>query len=237
MGNNNLTEKLTAEINNARKAYSEIKTLNKDLSKFATNQNKINMRRGASNSKLLKNLYWWVIDLKNNVDIYGIKYNKIFLMPYTFGLTEDDLNTNTSTDIIDLKNYEEDDFLGDDRLFDIISKKNREEKYKKAKIHSNNYNVDITTGNFHPHDALKGVMKEKEIKQIMLVRNTYKNQSHYGVLYGENNCPKGKEKNFIVLRDEDNKFYYIPKKCIKPVKENEELGKTLIDFLNSIGAE
>lgn len=40
MGNNNLTEKLTAEINNARKAYSEIKTLNKDLSKFATNQNK-----------------------------------------------------------------------------------------------------------------------------------------------------------------------------------------------------
>ncbi len=104
MGNNNLTEKLTAEINNARKAYSEIKTLNKDLSKFATNQNKINMRRGASNSKLLKNLYWWVIDLKNNVDIYGIKYNKIFLMPYTFGLTEDDLNTNTSTDIIDLKN-------------------------------------------------------------------------------------------------------------------------------------
>ena len=73
MGNNNLTEKLTAEINNARKAYSEIKTLNKDLSKFATNQNKINMRRGASNSKLLKNLYWWVIDLENEVDIYGIK--------------------------------------------------------------------------------------------------------------------------------------------------------------------
>lgn len=218
MGNNNLTEKLTAEINNARKAYSEIKTLNKDLSKFATNQNKINMRRGASNSKLLKNLYWWVIDLKNNVDIYGIKYNKIFLMPYTFGLTEDD-------------------FLGDDRLFDIISKKNREEKYKKAKIHSNNYNVDITTGSFHPHDALKGVIKEKEIKQIMLVRNTYKNQSHYGVLYGENNCPKGEEKNFIVLRDEANEFYYIPKKCIKPVKENEELGKTLIDFLNSIGVE
>lgn len=57
MGNNNSKEKLTAEINNARKAYSEIKTLNKDLSKFKTNQNKINMRRGASNSKLLKNLY------------------------------------------------------------------------------------------------------------------------------------------------------------------------------------
>ncbi len=209
MGNNNLKEK----IKNARKSG------------------------GASNSKLLKNLYWWVIDLKNNVDIYGIKYNKIFLMPYTFGLTEDDLNTNTSTDIIDLKNYEEDDFLGDNRLFDIISKKNREEKYKKAKIHSNNYNVDITTGNFHPHDALKGVIKEKEIKQIMLVRNTYKNQSHYGVLYGKNNCPKGKEKDFIVLRDEDNKFYYIPKKCIKLVKENEEPEKTLIDFFNSIGAE
>lgn len=209
MGNNNLKEK----IKNARKSG------------------------GASNSKLLKNLYWWVIDLKNNVDIYGIKYNKIFLMPYTFGLTEDDLNTNTSTDIIDLKNYEEDDFLGDNRLFDIISKKNREEKYKKAKIHSNNYNVDITTGNFHPHDALKGVIKEKEIKQIMLVRNTYKNQSHYGVLYGKNNCPKGKEKDFIVLRDKDNKFYYIPKKCIKLVKENEEPEKTLIDFFNSIGAE
>lgn len=124
----------------------------------------------------------------------------------------------------------EDDRLGDDRLFDIISKKNREEKYKKAKMHSNNYNVDITTGNFNPHAALKGVIKEKEIKQIMLVRNTYKNQSYYGVLYGENNCPKGKEKKFIVLRDEDNKFYYIPKKCIKLVKENEELGKTLIDF-------
>ena len=195
-----------------------------------------NARKSGGKGKF-KNLYWWVIDLENEVDIYGIKYNKIFLMPYTFGLTEDDLNTNTSTDIIDLKNYEEDDFLGDDRLFDIISKKNREEKYKKAKIHSNNYNVDITTGNFHPHDALKGVIKEKEIKQIMLVRNTYKNQSHYGVLYGKNNCPKGKEKNFIVLRNEDNKFYYIPKKCIKPVKENEELGKTLIDFLNSIGAE
>ena len=195
-----------------------------------------NARKSGGKGKF-KNLYWWVIDLENEVDIYGIKYNKIFLMPYTFGLTEDDLNTNTSTDIIDLKNYEEDDFLGDNRLFDIISKKNREEKYKKAKIHSNNYNVDITTGNFHPHDALKGVIKEKEIKQIMLVRNTYKNQSHYGVLYGKNNCPKGKEKDFIVLRDKDNKFYYIPKKCIKLVKENEELGKTLIDFLNSIGAE
>lgn len=84
---------------------------------------------------------------------------------------------------------------------------------------------------------LKGVIKETEIKQIMLVRNTYKNGSHYGVLYGKNNCPKGEEKNFIALRDEDNKYYYIPKKCIKPVKENEELGKTLIDFLNSIGAE
>ena len=208
MGNNNLKEK----IKNARKSG------------------------GASNSKLLKNLYWWVIDLKNNVDIYGIKYNKIFLMPYTFGLTEDDLNTNTSTDIIDLKNYEEDDFLGDNRLFDIISKKNREEKYKKAKIHSNNYNVDITTGNFHPHDALKGVIKETEIKQIMLVRNTYKKGSHYGVLY-DNDCPKGEEKNFIALRDEDNKYYYIPKKCIKLVKENEEPEKTLNDFLNAIGAE
>lgn len=159
-------------------------------------------------------------------------------MPYTFGLTEDDLNTNTSTDIIDLKNYEEDDFLGDNRLFDIISKENRKEKYKKAKIHSNNYNVDITTGNFHPHDALKVVIKGKEIKQIMLVRNTYtyKKGSHYGVLY-DNNCPKGEEKNFIILRDEANKLRYIPKKCIKPVKENEELGKTLIDFLNSIGVE
>ena len=209
MGNNNLKEK----IKNARKSG------------------------GASNSKLLKNLYWWVIDLKNNVDIYGIKYNKIFLMPYTFGLTEDDLNTNTSTEI-DLKNYEEDDFLGDNRLFDIISKENRKEKYKKAKIHSNNYNVDITTGNFHPHDALKVVIKGKEIKQIMLVRNTYtyKKGSHYGVLY-DNNYPKGEEKNFIILRDEANKFYYIPKKCIKLVKENEEPEKTLIDFFNSIGAE
>ena len=238
MGNNNSKEKLTAEIKNAREAYSEIKTLNKYLSKFATIQNKINPRRGASSSELLKNLYWWEIKLKDNVDvdIYGIKYNKILLMPYTFGLTEDDLNTNTSTGIIDLKNYEEDDFLGDNRLFDIISKENRKEKYKKAKIHSNNYNVDITTGNFHPHDALKVVIKGKEIKQIMLVRNT-KKQSHCGVLYRENNCPKGEEKNFIVLRDEANEFYYIPKKCIKPVKENEELGKTLIDFLNSIGVE
>ena len=56
MGNNNLKEK----IKNARKSG------------------------GASNSKLLKNLYWWVIDLKNNVDIYGIKYNKIFLMPVSY---------------------------------------------------------------------------------------------------------------------------------------------------------
>lgn len=235
MGNDSSKDELTAEINNAREAYSEIKTLNKYLSKFATIKNKINVSRGASISKLLKNLYWWEIELKNNVDIYEIKYNKILLMPYTFGLTEDDLNTNTSTEI-DLKNYEEDDFLGDNRLFDIISKENRKEKYKKAKIHSNNYNVDITTGNFHPHDALKVVIKGKEIKQIMLVRNT-KNQSHCGVLYGENNCPKGEEKNFIVLRAGDNKFYYIPKKCIKLVKENEELGKTLIDFLNSIGVE
>ncbi|MDK6295918.1 hypothetical protein QP371_06045 [Gardnerella swidsinskii] len=237
MGNDSSKDELTAEINNAREAYSEIKTLNKYLSKFATIKNKINVSRGASISKLLKNLYWWEIKLKDNVDvdIYRIKYNKILLMPYTFGLTEDDLNTNTSTEI-DLKNYEEDDFLGDNRLFDIISKENRKEKYKKAKIHSNNYNVDITTGNFHPHDALKVVIKGKEIKQIMLVRNT-KNQSHCGVLYGENNCPKGEEKNFIVLRAGDNKFYYIPKKCIKLVKENEELGKTLIDFLNSIGVE
>lgn len=237
MGNDSSKDELTAEINNAREAYSEIKTLNKYLSKFATIKNKINVSRGASISKLLKNLYWWEIKLKDNVDvdIYRIKYNKILLMPYTFGLTEDDLNTNTSTEI-DLKNYEEDDFLGDNRLFDIISKENRKEKYKKAKIHSNNYNVDITTGNFHPHDALKVVIKGKEIKQIMLVRNT-KNQFHCGVLYGENNCPKGEEKNFIVLRAGDNKFYYIPKKCIKLVKENEELGKTLIDFLNSIGVE
>lgn len=241
MGNGSSKDELTAEINNAREAYSEIKTLNKYLSKFATIKNKINVSRGASISKLLKNLYWWEIKLKDNVDvdIYRIKYNKILLMPYTFGLTEDDLNTNTSTEI-DLKNYEEDDFLGDNRLFDIISKENRKEKYKKAKIHSNNYNVDITTGNFHPHDALKGVIKEKEIKQIMLVRNTNENGSHYGILYnGFDNCPcpKGEEKNFIILRDEANKLRYIPKKCIKPVKENEELGKTLIDFLNSIGVE
>ena len=235
MGNGGSKEELAAEINNAREAYSEIKTLNKYLSKFKTIKNKIKVRRGRG--KLLKNLYWWEIELKNNVDIYEIKYNKILLMPYTFGLTEDDLNTNTSTEI-DLKNYEEDDFLGDNRLFDIISKENRKEKYKKAKIHSNNYNVDITTGNFHPHDALKVVIKGKEIKQIMLVRNTYtyKKGSHYGVLY-DNNYPKGEEKNFIILRDEANKFYYIPKKCIKLVKENEELGKTLIDFLNSIGVE
>ena len=135
------------EINNAREAYSEIKTLNKYLSKFATIQNEITPRRGAPSSELLKNLYWWEIKLKDNVyvDIYEIKYNKILLMPYTFGLTEDDLNTNTSTDIIDLKNYEEDDFLGDNRLFGIISEKNRKEKYKKAKIHSNIYNVDTVS--------------------------------------------------------------------------------------------
>lgn len=226
------------EINNAREAYSEIKTLNKYLSKFATIQNEITPRRGAPSSELLKNLYWWEIKLKDNVyvDIYEIKYNKILLMPYTFGLTEDDLNTNTSTDIIDLKNYEEDDFLGDNRLFGIISEKNRKEKYKKAKIHSNNYNVDITTGNFHPHDALKEVIKGKKIKQIMLVRNTNENGFHYGVLYPKD-CPKGEEKNFIILRDEANKLRYIPKKCIKLVKENEEPEKTLIDFLNSIGVE
>lgn len=193
---------------------------------------KIKNARKSGGAGKFKNLYWWVIDLENEVDIYGIKYNKIFLMPYTFGLTEADLNTNTSTDIIGLKNYEENDEEGNN-LFNRISK---QKNYKKAKIHSNNYNVDITTGNFHPHDALKGVIKETEIKQIMLVRNTYKKGSHYGVLY-DNDCPKGEEKNFIALRDEDNKYYYIPKKCIKLVKENEELGKTLIDFLNSIGAE
>lgn len=186
-----------------------------------------NARKSGGKGKF-KNLYWWVIDLENEVDIYGIKYNKIFLMPYTFGLTEYDLNTNTSTDIIGLKNYEE-----NDELFDRISK---QKNYKKAKIHSNNYNVDITTGNFHPHDALKGVIKETEIKQIMLVRNTYKNGSHYGVLY-DNDCPKDEEKNFIILRDEANKLRYIPKKCIKLVKENEEPEKTLNDFLNAIGAE
>lgn len=191
-----------------------------------------NARKSGGKGKF-KNLYWWVIDLENEVDIYKTKYNKIFLMPYTFGLTEDDLNPNTSTDIIGLKNYEENDEEGNN-LFNRISK---QKNYKKAKIHSNNYNVDITTGNFHPHDALKGVIKETEIKQIMLVRNTYKNGSHYGVLYGKNNCPKGKEKNFIILRDEANKFYYIPKKCIKLVKENEEPEKTLIDFFDSIGAE
>lgn len=194
---------------------------------------KIKNARKSGGAGKFKNLYWWVIDLENEVDIYGIKYNKIFLMPYTFGLTEADLNTNTSTDIIGLKNYEENDEEGNN-LFNRISK---QKNYKKAKIHSNNYNVDITTGNFHPHDALKGVIKETEIKQIMLVRNTYKNGSHYGVLYGKNNCPKGKEKNFIILRDEANKFYYIPKKCIKLVKENEEPEKTLIDFFDSIGAE
>lgn len=190
-----------------------------------------NARKSGGKGKF-KNLYWWVIDLENEVDIYKTKYNKIFLMPYTFGLTEDDLNPNTSTDIIGLKNYEENDEEGNN-LFNRISK---QKNYKKAKIHSNNYNVDITTGNFHPHDALKGVIKETEIKQIMLVRNTYKKGSHYGVLYPKN-CPKGEEKNFIILRDEANKLRYIPKKCIKLVKENEELEKTLNDFLNSIRVE
>ena len=191
-----------------------------------------NARKSGGKGKF-KNLYWWVIDLENEVDIYKTKYNKIFLMPYTFGLTEDDLNPNTSTDIIGLKNYEENDEEGNN-LFNRISK---QKNYKKAKIHSNNYNVDITTGNFHPHDALKGVIKGEKIKQIMLVRNTLsKNQSHYGVLYPKN-CPKGEEKNFIILRDEANKLRYIPKKCIKLVKENEELEKTLNDFFNSIGVE
>ncbi len=191
-----------------------------------------NARKSGGKGKF-KNLYWWVIDLENEVDIYKTKYNKIFLMPYTFGLTEDDLNPNTSTDIIGLKNYEENDEEGNN-LFNRISK---QKNYKKAKIHSNNYNVDITTGNFHPHDALKGVIKGEKIKQIMLVRNTLsKNQSHYGVLYPKN-CPKGEEKNFIILRDEANKLRYIPKKCIKLVKENEELEKTLNDFLNSIRVE
>ncbi len=191
-----------------------------------------NARKSGGKGKF-KNLYWWVIDLENEVDIYKTKYNKIFLMPYTFGLTEDDLNPNTSTDIIGLKNYEENDEEGNN-LFNRISK---QKNYKKAKIHSNNYNVDITTGNFHPHDALKGVIKGEKIKQIMLVRNTLsKNQSHYGVLYPKN-CPKGEEKKFIILRDEANKLRYIPKKCIKLVKENEELEKTLNDFLNSIGVE
>lgn len=194
---------------------------------------KIKNARKSGGAGKFKNLYWWVIDLENEVDIYGIKYNKIFLMPYTFGLTEADLNTNTSTDIIGLKNYEENDEEGNN-LFNRISK---QKNYKKAKIHSNNYNVDITTGNFHPHDALKGVIKGEKIKQIMLVRNTLsKNQSHYGVLYPKN-CPKGEEKNFIILRDEANKLRYIPKKCIKLVKENEELEKTLNDFLNSIRVE
>ncbi|MCT7875598.1 MAG: hypothetical protein N4Q11_04915, partial [Lactobacillus iners] len=157
---------------------------------------KIKNARKSGGAGKFKNLYWWVIDLENEVDIYKTKYNKIFLMPYTFGLTEDDLNPNTSTDIIGLKNYEENDEEGNN-LFNRISK---QKNYKKAKIHSNNYNVDITTGNFHPHDALKGVIKGEKIKQIMLVRNTLsKNQSHYGVLYPKN-CPKGEEKNFIILR-------------------------------------
>lgn len=194
-----------------------------------------NARKSVGKGKF-KNLYWWVIDLENEVDIYGDKYNKIFLMPYTFGFTEDDLNTNISTDIIDLKNYEENDELFDEEGNNLFNRISKQKNYKKAKIHSNNYNVDITTGNFHPHDALKGVIKETEIKQIMLVRNTYKNGSHYGVLY-DNDCPKDEEKNFIILRDEANKLRYIPKKCIKLVKENEEPEKTLIDFLNSIGAE
>lgn len=194
-----------------------------------------NARKSVGKGKV-KNLYWWVIDLENEVDIYGDKYNKIFLMPYTFGFTEDDLNTNISTDIIDLKNYEENDELFDEEGNNLFNRISKQKNYKKAKIHSNNYNVDITTGNFHPHDALKGVIKETEIKQIMLVRNTYKNGSHYGVLY-DNDCPKDEEKNFIILRDEANKLRYIPKKCIKLVKENEEPEKTLNDFLNAIGAE
>lgn len=194
-----------------------------------------NARKSVGKGKF-KNLYWRVIDLENEVDIYGDKYNKIFLMPYTFGFTEDDLNTNISTDIIDLKNYEENDELFDEEGNNLFNRISKQKNYKKAKIHSNNYNVDITTGNFHPHDALKGVIKETEIKQIMLVRNTYKNGSHYGVLY-DNDCPKDEEKNFIILRDEANKLRYIPKKCIKLVKENEEPEKTLNDFLNAIGAE
>ena len=49
MGNGSSKEELAAEINNAREAYSEIKTLNKYLSKFKTIKNKIKVRRGEEN--------------------------------------------------------------------------------------------------------------------------------------------------------------------------------------------
>ena len=75
MGNNSSNEELNTEIKNAGKAYSEIETLNKYLSKFKTIQNQINMpTRGRGK---FKNLYWWAINLENEVDIYS-KYNKIF---------------------------------------------------------------------------------------------------------------------------------------------------------------
>lgn len=75
MCNDSSREKLTVEINNAGKAYSEIETLNKYLSKFKTIQNQINMpTRGRGK---FKNLYWWAINLENEVDIYS-KYNKFF---------------------------------------------------------------------------------------------------------------------------------------------------------------
>lgn len=116
---------------------------------------KIKNARKSGGAGKFKNLYWWVIDLENEVDIYGIKYNKIFLMPYTFGLTEADLDPNKITDIIDLKNYEENDELFDEEGNNLFKHISKQKNYKKAKIHSNNYNVDITTGNFHPHDAFE----------------------------------------------------------------------------------
>ena len=123
---------------------------------------KIKNARKSGGAGKFKNLYWWVIDLENEVDIYRIKYNKIFLMPYTFGLTEADLDPNKITDIIDLKNYEENDELFDEEGNNLFKHISKQKNYKKAKIHSNNYNVDITTGLYQ--DLVQSLIRNDGMK-------------------------------------------------------------------------
>lgn len=222
-------EKIT--ISKAREGYA-IEIAN--LKKICSHSFKIDESCGCPTSNLLKNMYWWRMDLKKEVDIYGVKYNTILLMPYTFCFSKEDLDPEKVSKPIELEKYEK-----EDEIEEKLPNKNKE-KYWKGKINSKKYNtnIDITTGNIHPYYALKEVIRGKHIKQIVLTRNTLKSGKHYGVLYNKEALEKDK-KNFITLLKEKDEKIYIPKKCIKIIEnDNDEKSSAeyaLIEFFGSIG--
>lgn len=204
------------EINNLKKYVKE----HPQLAKVKKEGKEVIERNGKGS---FKNLYWWVINLKDEVDIYGVKYNKIYLMPYTFGLTEEDLNPNKKTKVIELKSYSSSKGI----IYSETEKYKKYDRYKEIQNNKLNLNFDTTTGNIHPEEWVTNIKADGKLKQLILVRDVP--GGHYGVLFGTNILNKEKEKEFIILQSDSDK-YYIPKKCIKLIKEDQKVEEALKDF-------